>query len=583
MRSATGASPGSATAGQAMPAAGRARLLSWLAMAGIGSSILIMIAASAVRDSWMYPPIKLPGVGPPWDLTGLHMSTGVAMAALWTALIIGALGVIAGLGAVQRGARPSVRMILIAAAVTVVLLTVFPPAGSTDAFDYAAYGRLLVLGHSPYVATPHLLRATHDAIARSVPTTWQKFHSVYGPLGALEQFFAAKLGGTSAARITFWLKLWDSIAFGVVAYVADRMLRSNPAQRLRAHLLWTINPLLLWDLIAAGHIDVLAAAFGLLGVLVLGQHSETARPSLLRVLAAGVLIGAAADIKANFVLFGLGLAWVLRRSLTGLVTAAAGALVVLLPSYIWFGLPAVHALSARRNGASADSFYTQILGSDIRPHLAEIAAVLIIAVAVLTSKRMPMGDTTRPVIRAALVLSVAWLFFWPYQFPWYDTMIIVLLMFYPATRIDWLVIARVAVGSLPNTPGNPTNPPGHVLDLLHHWSIVAIAPLVLLAAALGLIVLCVTRQWTPRLPGGPPGPAPEEPELVPSAANLFEAPSAANSSDATSAASSEATSAANLSAAALRLRWPRPRLSPCSRPGLGREAGQDRSPAARSR
>ena len=67
-----------------------------------------------------------------------------------------------------------------------------------------------------------------------------------------------------------------------------------------------------------------------------------------------------------------------------------------------------------------------------------------------------MGDTTRPVIRAALVLSVAWLFLWPYQFPWYDTMIIVLLMFYPATRIDWLVIARVAVGSMPNTPGNPT-------------------------------------------------------------------------------------------------------------------------------
>jgi hypothetical protein len=264
-------------------------------------------------------------------------------------------------------------------------------------------------------------------------------------------------------------------------------------------------------------------------VLVLGKHSETVRPPLLRVLAAGALIGAAADIKANFVLFGLGLAWVLRRSLTGLATAAAGALVVLVPGYAWFGLPAVHALSARRNGASADSFYTQILGSHIRPHLAEIAVVLVIAVAVLTSKRMPMGDTTRPVIRAALVLSVAWLFFWPYQFPWYDTMIIVLLMFYPATRIDWLVIARVAVGSLPNTPGNPTNPPGHVLDLLHHWSIVVIAPLVLLGAALGLIVLCVTRQWTPRLPGGPPGSAPEEPELVPSAANLSAAPSAAGS------------------------------------------------------
>jgi hypothetical protein len=546
MRSATGASPSPATAGQDLPAEGSARVLSWLALIGIGASILIMLAASAVRDSWMYPPIKLPGVGPPWDITGLHMSVGVATAALWTALIIGGLGVVAGLGAVQRGARPSIKLILIAAAVTVVLLTVFPPAGSTDVFDYAAYGRLVVLGHSPYESTPHLLRVTHDAIARSVPTIWQKFFSVYGPLGTLEQFFAAKLGGTSAARITFWLKLWDSIAFGVVAFVADRMLRSNPAQRLRAHLLWTINPLLLWDLIAAGHIDLLAGAFGLLGVLVLGQHSETVRPPLLRILASGALIGAATDIKINFLFFGLALVWVLRRSLTGLATAAAGAAVVLTPGYAWFGWPALHALSARRNGTSADSFYVDFIGSHIRPYLAEIATVLVISMAVLAYKRMPLGDTTRPIIRVALVLSVSWLFFWPYQFPWYDTMIIVLLMFYPATRLDWLVIARITAGSLPNTPGNPFNPPGHALVLLHHWSIVVVAPLVLLAAAIGLVVLCVTRQWTPRVPGGPPGPAPEAPELVPSAANL-------------------------------------PTARRRSQPRSAREAGRRRSPAAQSR
>ena len=170
MPNATGASSSSAAAGQATPTAGPARVLSWLAMIGIGASILFMLAASALRDSWMYPPIKLPGAGPPWDLTGLHLSVGVATGALWIALIIGGLGVVAGLGAVQRGARPSVRVILVVAAVTVALLTVFPPAGSTDAFDYAAYGRLVVLGHSPYVDTPHLLRVTHDAIARSVPS-----------------------------------------------------------------------------------------------------------------------------------------------------------------------------------------------------------------------------------------------------------------------------------------------------------------------------------------------------------------------------------------------------------------------------
>ena len=86
--------------------------------------------------------------------------------------------------------------------------------------------------------------------------------SVYGPVATAEEWAAAELGGTSMARITFWLKLWNSIAFGVVVLLLDRTLRSDPARRLRAHLLWTVNPLLLWEIVASGHIDGLAAAFG---------------------------------------------------------------------------------------------------------------------------------------------------------------------------------------------------------------------------------------------------------------------------------------------------------------------------------
>jgi hypothetical protein len=547
MRSATGA-PGSPAAEHAGRVPGRARVPTRLAVAGIGISILIMIATSLARNSWMYPSMVMPSFGPPFDLQSLRIGVDMATVLLWIAIIAGGLGVIAGLTAVQRGARPSVRALLIAAAVAVTILTVLPPAGSTDAFDYAAYGRIMVLGHSPYVTTPQALRLMHNSFTRSVPFDWQNYVSVYGPLASFEQFLAAKLGGLSAARVTFWLKLWNAVGFGVVALVVDRVLRSDPAQRLRAHLLWTINPLLLWDLVAMGHVDLLAAAAGLLGLVVLGKHSETARPPLLRVLGAGVLIGAAADIKINFVLFGLGLAWVLRRSLTGLATAAAGALLVLVPSYAWFGMPAVRALFSRRNGISADSFYHDFLLASWRPHLAEIALVLIIAMAILAFWRMPAGDRSRPVVRAALVLSVAWSFFWPYQFPWYDAMIIVLLIFYPATRLDWLVAGRLAVATLPNVPGNPFGPPGHVIYVLHHYTVDVIAPLALMAAAAGLVGLCLSGLWAPREPGGPPGTSPEEPELVPSAASL----------------------------AARHLRW----RSPLP---LGRASGQGRSPAARSR
>jgi hypothetical protein len=522
MSSATRVGSGSPAAEQALPTADRARLLSRLAVAGIGCSLLIMVAASSVRDSWMYPRIILPAVGPPWDLTFVHMTAGVATVVLWLAILLGVGGVVAGLAAVERGARPSVRLLLIAAAVAVALLTVFPPAGSTDAFDYASYGRIAVLGHSPYVMTPAQLAHLHNTFSRSVPITWNHFVSVYGPLATLEQFLAAKLGGISAARITFWLKLWNAIAFGLVAFVVDRTLRSDPARRLRAHLLWTINPLLLWNLIAEGHVDLIAAAAGLLGLLVLGEHSETVRPSLLRVLAAGALIGAAADIKINYALFGLGLIWVLRRSFSALATAAVGALVVIAPGYAWFGMPAVHALSGRRNGTSADSYYRVFLESSFRPHLAEIASLLVIAVAILAYRRMPAGYQTRPVFRVALVLSAAWLFFWPYQFPWYDAMLICLLMFYPATRLDWLVLGRLAIGNLPNTPGNPFGPPGHVVYFVHHLIVLVITPLALFAAAIGLVWLCLSGRWNPREPHDPdpPGSAPKEPELVPSAASL---------------------------------------------------------------
>ena len=128
------------------------------------------------------------------------------------------------------------------------------------------------------MTTPAYLRHLHNAFAHSVPRVWDHYVSVYGPLATMEQFLAAKLGGASAARITFWLKLWDSAAFAVVAVVLDRLLRHNPAQRLRAHLLWTVNPLLLWDLVAAGHLDVLAVMAGLLGLLVLGEQPAAGRP-----------------------------------------------------------------------------------------------------------------------------------------------------------------------------------------------------------------------------------------------------------------------------------------------------------------
>jgi hypothetical protein len=471
-----------------------------------------MIAAAAIRNSWAAPRAVLPATGPPWELSAHLPFTTVALA-LWAAAVLGSGGVAAGLVAVARGARPPVRLLITASLVAVAVLTVLPPAGSSDVFDYAVYGRIVELGHSPYVMTPaQLERADHPAGLVS-PVTWQNYLSVYGPAATAEQLAAAELGGTSALRTTFWLKLWASLAFAVVLLALDRLLRADPARRARAHLLWSVNPLLLWILVAAGHVDLMPAAAGLLGLAVLGGQWKSGRPPLGRALAAGVLVGLAADFRITYVLFGAGLAWAVRRSPAAMLTAAAGALAVLVPSYLWSGLPAVRTLLSRSDAVAAETSFYRLLHVPARPGaiVLVLSAALFAAVGMLMLRRLPDGMPALAAIQPALAVSIAWLFVWSYQEPWYDTMAICLLALYPASRLDWLVLGRLFIATATAMPGTT--------DQLAHMSYLApvynslrfdIMPAVMLAAVAGLIWLCASGAWQMNLaPAGQPARLPK--------------------------------------------------------------------------
>jgi hypothetical protein len=489
---------------QPRPAVGHApiprrpvRLVGWLAGVGIGAALLIMIGASLVRQDWMDPAIPMPRFGPPWQLTSVRVSAELVVIALWVAAVLGLGGLVAGLMAARWGARGPLRLIFVAAAITVAVLTVLPPAGSTDALDYAAYGRILLLGHNPYQVTPIYLRLTEPFFGQSIPSRWQYAESLYGPAATFEQYLAARLGGASIARVTFWLKFWNVFGFAAVAVVLDRVLRSRPAARLRAHLLWTINPLLLWDLIASGHVDVLAAAAGLIGLLIVGRQPGDGRlwrPTLWRALAAGVLIGFAADIKIDYLLFGVALAWALRRSLPALAAAGAGAFVVLVPTYAWLGRPAFQALFNRGDETTVDSPWRS---ADLThwKYLLVVAVVLFVLVAALLLWRLPAGDPVRPAIRPAVAVSLAFLLVWPYQLPWYDAMIISVLVLFPATWIDWLVLARLTAATIANMPGNPDGPPSPHLYQFDSELVHGMAPVILLAVSAAAVVLAITGRW----------------------------------------------------------------------------------------
>lgn len=121
----------------------------FVAAAGIGASLLVAIAVSLAHKSWMGPPLPMPRIGPPFELSSWHLPLDDVAIALWFSAIAGGIGVAAGLVAVRRGARPPVRLLVITAIVAVLALMVLPPVGSTDSLDYMAFGRIVVLGHSP--------------------------------------------------------------------------------------------------------------------------------------------------------------------------------------------------------------------------------------------------------------------------------------------------------------------------------------------------------------------------------------------------------------------------------------------------
>ena len=473
------------------------RIACWSSAIGITSSIVIMIAAAAARNSWSAPRAALPATGPPWGISP-HLPFTIVTLALWAAAVLGGGGVAAGLIAVGRGARPPARLLITASLAAVAVLTVLPPAGSTDALDYAVYGRIVELGHSPYLMTPaQLQRADHPAGLVS-PATWQNYVSVYGPAATAEQLAAAELGGTSALRTAFWLKLWASLGFGVVLLALDLLLRADPGRRARAHLLWSVNPLLLWILVAAGHVDLMPAAAGLLGLVVLGGGWKAGGPPLGRALAAGLLVGLAADFRITYVLFGAGIAWATRRCAVAMLTAAAGALAVLVPSYLWFGLPAVRALVSRSDAVTAQTSFYRLLHVPPRPGaiVLLLSAALFAVVGALMLRRLPDGVPALPAIQPALALSIAWLFVWSYQQPWYDTMAICLLALFPASRLDWLVLGRLFIATATAMPGTSGQ--------LSHMSYLApvyndlrfvVMPAVMLAAVASLVWLCLSRAW----------------------------------------------------------------------------------------
>ena len=363
-------------------------------MVSIAASIMLTIAIGLLGPSAMIPALGGPGWHPPYSLdVHPHPYAVVAMAA--AAIVLGGLGLLAALTALPPAATSArlPRVLVIVGSLAAGLLAFLPPAGSGDHLNYAAYGRMVTLGLDPYTHGAHALPG--DPIADAVEAPWREEPSVYGPVATAVQALAGWIGGDSLRLTIFVLALVNAAAFIATGLLIDRFTRDDPARRTRAALLWTVNPLLLYQLVAGMHVDTLVVACMVAALLARG-----------RPVVGGALLGVGVALKLNAGLVALGPAWELRRRPARLALMAGIALAVVAVGYAIVGPAALEPVTRTSKSVSNASFWKLVqgwlqslvgTGSAYRGEI-QIGSLLVLALVAwclfrLTSHRLPL--TTR--------------------------------------------------------------------------------------------------------------------------------------------------------------------------------------------
>ncbi len=254
---------------------------------------------------------------------------------------------------------------------------------------------------------------------------------------------------------------------------------------------------------------------------------------------AGVLVGLGFAVKVTAALVGVGLAIALLlilgrqwRRLVSRLTALGAGFAVTAGVAVAIGGSAMLTQSSRASDMVSIGSPWRVIRTIIHLAVAATAATdivkfgaiaLMVVLAVLLIRGLPIGMGATP----AFALALAWLFAWPYVLPWYDALAWALLPLVPlvpgttVAGVGWLLLARTAAlgfGSLPARQTDAPLPPGlgWLQPVVRH----AITPAVLAATTVWLVVLMVPREfrpWRPRRASEDPlaGPPPAPPSCTP--------------------------------------------------------------------
>ena len=256
----------------------------------------------------------------------------------------------------------------------------------------------------------------------------------------------AALAGGARPWLTIWmLMIMAGVFFLAAGYVVMRAA-ANPA---RAVLLWAANPLLIVELVMAGHVDALLSFIAIMAI-VASRRAASLRLDVL----VGILVGIAGCIQVNAIFAALGIAiplihdrlwgrlppvavvaavttfglYVFTWGLSALKVTFSGAKLVISPS-VW---RLVQVIVQASFGSHAETTVTSVFTYVWPP--------LLLALAWYLYNRLSPDVPT--VLAATCALTFAWMVVAPWSFPWYASIAWVTLALLPRNTLTrWLTIA----------------------------------------------------------------------------------------------------------------------------------------------
>ena len=429
--------------------------LAWTLL-GLAGSVLLTLAGSRLGGgsvTWWFDPHL--GAARGTERLVFYVGVGLLIVAWF------------GLGTVARTPRLTARWVTLIAGLWCLPLAVGVPLFSRDIYSYLALGTIAHLGLSPYHLAPAVLgHLGRGHVLSAVDPFWRHVTAPYGPLflGVISLIVSATGQHLLAGALA--IRGFDLIGLLLLAVFVPRLARRCGADPARAVWLAVASPLVLLQLVAPAHNDLLMVGLmvagvslaaddhPLLGIAVCALAATIKLPAIVAVAfvalvwirgaatwsdrgrrAAAASVIAVGTLAAVTLITGFGLGWVS----SGLFSTPARVRLAITPAtdISWTAVKLLHDVGVSSSFHAVDS---------------ALRAVMFAASAIAAGLLLWRSRASTVVVYLGLAL-VGFAIAGPALWPWYLSWGLVLLAASPRGQTSRLVVASLVVGAILVQPG----------------------------------------------------------------------------------------------------------------------------------